>query len=735
MLARHVPAPPDQRLVAFSAGTRVAVRDLFGAMPVRVKQRAAALARAGTASHLDQLLRYLVATLLACPRVLVVTLRPARGEPSVTLRTSTADLRTRLPALLAPAGLYEAGGGAAVWVPVEASGSGLSLRGCICLVPVATKKLQFILLGIRPVLSEEQPNVLYEEINRIFARSSFGVGEEAGDVVDKPLRKGIDRWPMFCMQVTAKQKYAPVAVGMHGLLDDSDTSPSLRAIIDLLRVTVYEFLKQHLFRPGPIAAHDAVGYAQVKGTKSRSASPPKSPAPIVAWHTSVSACPAAAPAPPGTADPMPASPPASTADGAAPLPKPPRAPLIDRTGMVMRPPFDVPRRAPNPAAVARSPTPAPTSPAAVEGDGPVSNTASETVVWVDPVTKIRSLIDARTGFVVNKEPKRLTLRPVLPAPDTGGGASATSPSPWLEKLLGSWENPVFERTEAPIPRVPDVAEVLGASDPTGHACCHGIKSVTVGDQSDSTIMSSLGRISRSGLAGADVVAQVDRKFILAKVPRDGQVAKTADPAASHMLVLIDQHAADERCRVEDLMRGYFPPGNPIRAATAALERPLRFDLARQEGDLLSRYQGHFAHWGIVFELFRPDEQQKHAGHGPAKKVRVDMQALPPSILERCRLEPRLLVELLRKELWRLHDGAAPAQQAVAVDAGHCEAAGTDWVARFHGCPQGILDLINSRSCRSTFSVPIRALVLCEVDGLTLCARCHHVQRRAVKGRV
>jgi DNA mismatch repair protein MLH3 len=61
----------------------------------------------------------------------------------------------------------------------------------------------------------------------------------------------------------------------------------------------------------------------------------------------------------------------------------------------------------------------------------------------------------------------------------------------------------------------------------------------------------MNRISRESLSRAEVIAQVDKKFILVKlINSDGMEQDHATKPVS--LVLIDQHAADERVHVEDL---------------------------------------------------------------------------------------------------------------------------------------------------------------------------------------
>src|SRR5690606_36968423 len=108
---------------------------------------------------------------------------------------------------------------------------------------------------------------------------------------------------------------------------------------------------------------------------------------------------------------------------------------------------------------------------------------------------------------------------------------------------GSASETLFQQTE---PRVAQVAQVCEAR------CCAGgdIGNLAL-ESADANLRTLEGRISKSALQNAHVLGQVDHKFILVKVaamsPRN-TVSDVAD--TDQTLVLIDQHAADERCRVE-----------------------------------------------------------------------------------------------------------------------------------------------------------------------------------------
>jgi DNA mismatch repair protein MLH3 len=268
----------------------------------------------------------------------------------------------------------------------------------------------------------------------------------------------------------------------------------------------------------------------------------------------------------------------------------------------------------------------------------------------------------------------------------------TQPSAWLQELEDSWENPVFENAPPPIPRLREEPRLppddLSAGERSkffgngGHDCGVSFESGSVSFQ---------GRISKSALTEAEVVAQVDRKFILIKLPLSDR-KEASHVSATDSLIMLDQHAVDERCKLEDLMAGYFvrEADSSIRAVVEPLVKPLLFDVGDQELELLQQWQPYFTAWGIIFET-----RQKRIRHPLDTASRINITALPPSIMERCSSEPKLLIDLLRREVWEVSEShrwpAAPFLPFVAE---------TTWISNFHRCPRAILDLLHSRACRS-----------------------------------
>ncbi|KAK0787158.1 DNA mismatch repair protein, partial [Friedmanniomyces endolithicus] len=283
VLARHVPAPQSHEL-AMGHGTHVAVRDLFGNMPVRVKQRA--LAEAGGADDQrawEELKHGIAASLLAWPGSCAVKMKDVNCESrtlSLSGRNSAingaltektlnqlvgkpvkSDFRDALPILFqagmtSPESRHK-------WVPVSASAQGVCVKGAICLDPAPTKQCQFISIGIRPCGGGSDFRDLYDAVNRVVANSSFGAVDDT-TVIDEAEkvrrqhdrrykndgytqrqlqgRKSVDRWPMFVLQLQAGDRFTPA-------LAKPTTEASFNAMESLLEATATEWLAAHHFRP------------------------------------------------------------------------------------------------------------------------------------------------------------------------------------------------------------------------------------------------------------------------------------------------------------------------------------------------------------------------------------------------------------------------------------------------------------------------------------------------------
>lgn len=561
-------------------------------MPVRVKYRATTYSdRAGIDRELRRLAHHIASVLMAWPAHVAVAVHETKYETYHRLSSqpsSTDNARLLLQQIgLAPIP-------ASSWVPVSASAGDMSVAGYISLEPVATRFFQVLALGISPLTDEYGNNLLYEEVNKTFGLSTFGVedapreyGGRQGDLQKPSLRKSVERWPAFFLQIHAQSSSSSV--------DDTSSPPDwqLGAILQLLQVACYGFLKAHHFQPKKqhkLKRHDSVSDTSEQSNPKAKTQETRA----LPWRSK-----RIQPTRPNPDDHF-----GNT--------------IVRRNGGLLGMPFP------------------------------------------DVVT------DASNSHGELPEPDRQLLTTISQQP---GNASA----PWLQRILKDWENPTFKSAEA---RPPALEMFMHHPTTSSNVqCCVNFETSTADLH---------GRLSRTALAKAKVVAQVDCKFILIMLPIDSVVGHQST------LVMVDQHAADERCRLEDLMRNYFELHSQSAKQVAiveALQEPISLHLSVEEGRLLQHRHAYLESWGICYDILPSDDAL----------ARVVVSKLPPTIIERCLTEKHLLVNLLRQEAWKQDDFGGPSSQPLPSHNDHPEA-----VPGFHGCPPGILELLYSRSCRSKF---------------------------------
>ncbi|KAI1412291.1 hypothetical protein F5Y13DRAFT_163258 [Hypoxylon sp. FL1857] len=751
-------------------------------MPVRVKQRAIDAERGVNAKDWERLKRSLVALLLAWPGQVSISLRNAVDNRTITIRVpeepSTSQdskyavlgLTTRVSRTLFQAQLCD-DRSRELWVPLKASAGVVSIVGAVSLVPIASRHVQFISIGVWPVSNDHGSNILYEEINRLFSSSSFGIEEDGEDLNEDErnrrakdrrfktdgytnqelrARKGVDRWPMFYIKINLDEQAAQASeCNVEEILDERHEN--LKAIIDVLTAVIYEFLKANHFSPRYSRPRRIASSRHSNSQDSRSNSLSRSSTLKAGSGTDQIRVSRSQPSlgdlastrlnlAPSTFRLRPDSPfdlwtriksgqpqyahlhekSSLSREGAAVKSRLPDAddeytPLVAPDGTLLRIPFlDIEtdshqinqNHAPDEESL---------------GEEQSQLQEGEEVLWANPTTKEGFVVDDRTGLVI----RPLRNKPDLP--EASGDASrlplrkklrtSTKPVPrderskWLDGLLSSWDNPVFQSPEPPIPVAFDEVKALTLVSTGSEGYCHGCNSGSL--DAIQAVHSVEGRLSKDNLRNAEVIAQVDRKFIFVKVPLSSSPPElnANEEAEASLLVMIDQHAADERCRVEALMKDYFVvvegaqtapmerPRKSIHAQTVLLEKPIVFDISTQDSRQFERSAEYFRRWGVVFQV--GSANSRPGRKGAAKLIVLE---LPPSIAERCRLEPRLLIELLRKEAWKLDEQVPSASQHTGTEALQRDGdnrAELHWLARLHGCPQGILEMINSRACRSS----------------------------------
>ncbi|KAL8718715.1 MAG: hypothetical protein Q9225_004179 [Loekoesia sp. 1 TL-2023] len=824
--ARLVPAPSHYQLLHREHGTKVEVHDLFGNMPVRVKQRSSALTnKKEHVREWESLRKSLIGSLLAWPIPVDAVIKDTEANRKITVKSKFTDSKDvpggklisrplDLPwicSLLSQAGYIEPDNWD-TWIKTSARTPYVTIRGAFSLQPVETKRIQFISLGIRHLRADTGASVLYDAVNHVFALSSFGNLEEClDDEVDERLKskdkrykkdghtnkqlrgvgKGVDRWPMFVIHIELQENLSR-RFGSRDILEQEST---LWSIVKVIGAMTTGFLSDHHFRPRTSrkrrrptseqrasSVRNGLDLSQValENSNPASTSEPRCGRTKSGLRargsdrdTSFSQDLF------GSTVQIPSfrvdrnryidegfknwsrikSGPARGADDGFPIGsnQPKKADNAPRS----------PQGSPNlknPSACGRVESLAPaalaelsnykssyvndthagrgdkSSDCGAKGIAPGLN-AGDTFPWTNPITKDTVLVNARTGLAVShpQRPRSAATESTLPPGTTlpsikdslssktlarcTSAPTLPKDGSWVSNFLKNWENPVFApATEQDIPRVSFDGTnpgALGLTPGKHHRCSH--LDLEKAFSNASSALSS--KLSKASLAEAQIISQVDKKFVLALMQPSRpiptvQIDQPAEIVDQQILVLIDQHAADERIRVENLLADFCTGPSPeiLRitssfeykpaVTTTLLPKPLAFQIKPQEHGLFTAQAQHFANWGILYDLSPPCSHATTIAKETLQAYKITVKALPPVIAERCRLEPKLLIDLLRKEIWKreedgftYNDTTSPSFPENGTEAPQREGTG-DWLTLISTCPRGILDLLNSRSCRS-----------------------------------
>lgn len=244
-------------------------------MPVRIKQRttSAELVREDE-KQLETLRKQIVAMLLAWQNPVSVTLKSPESSKKLNIRgkdVSTVSSKsgnrkldvTLICSVLSQAGIIEPSDWDS-WVRTSARIAWVTVKGVVSLQPAPSKQAQFMSIGIRPISSEMGNNIFYDEINRLFASSTFGYEEDIFDAEDdnrtgkssrfkkdgitnkqwKGGGKGVDRWPMFYIRIDIQNTklFPQDEVDMLG-------EGTISSLIKVLGAMITSFLEENHFSP------------------------------------------------------------------------------------------------------------------------------------------------------------------------------------------------------------------------------------------------------------------------------------------------------------------------------------------------------------------------------------------------------------------------------------------------------------------------------------------------------
>jgi DNA mismatch repair protein MLH3 len=737
----------------------VTVRNLFGNLPVRVKQRSKVVEHKAENGRLwEQAKANVTALLLSWPGFVSLRARDAENhvvfafttsDPSQKTQSTGANVHTtpsgRLTSMLniLTQADYISVHQWSSWVPVSASTNSLAIKGAISVEPIASRSVQFISLGGRPLSADSNYNELYDEVNRLFGFSSFGSVEDAPGLDYEALRqkadkqsgrKGVDRCPMFYLHIAFREGPA-----LEFSRDQfSDDKSSVESIVEVLSAMITQWLSAHHLRPIRLRQKDKAARASSipragssRGEKMATLSqdlPRDSTSSSLSNQTKSNATATVTQAGkrPSTARPARSSERLENRAFAkwsriksgksdffsnlSALPK--RRPTGAANGPLSKCNDDTVDPSSKSMASVRPGT-QPLAQGALSLSAPKEDgLGNETILWIDPVTKQTHVLNARTGCMVplaRLRPDTVTSATTLdlprahsrllprPTPKT----SIVEKAAWLDGILETWHNPVFKPSEQCI-------EQVLPHEPDSNNVPHWLSQQRCfhfgGDTSPNTLPISTSKLSKESLAGAGVVAQVDKKFILIKTPNT-HITTTTEDAPKSLLVLVDQHAADERIRVETLFRELCSPtslscssyrsklGYTAKVASAILEKPIKFTISQHERIHFTMHAERFAFWGILFDTAETIDMPERTGATRETPCLLSVTSLPTTIAERCRTDVELLISFLRSTVWKYaSDSTLPSHTR--------EPKSSDWVARLATCPEGLINMINSRACRS-----------------------------------
>ncbi|KAM0756638.1 hypothetical protein T439DRAFT_321333 [Meredithblackwellia eburnea MCA 4105] len=373
-----------------------------------------------------------------------------------------------------------------------------------------------------------------------------------------------------------------------------------------------------------------------------------------------------------------------------------------------------------------STSPAP-SPPPIADDQPLK--------WTDPSTLQTYLIDPRTGNSWRprechscsppedrpstremNEKSTLVDRTSLKKSGRTHGEEKEKPE-WMRRTLEQWENPIFPRGETLIPSLrtaqqPRGANPLPSPDPIlptpKNRRTHVTETLNLNRSEISTITaffngagasdltdSPVANFSRSSLRNAEFVAQVDQKFLLVRLTpagRDGE--KT--------LVMVDQHAADERVRVERFWEDLLPATEGGRVKVWKFEQPPLVVISRSEAVVVEENLDEFERWGIGIKARLSLEGQRTLELGKdvttqagtsIDYVQVQLTTVPLVVAERLKIEVKLQQELIRSFAAVLANSGRPTTKGMPSSSAAARA------ALLRDCPPVVLDLVNSKACR------------------------------------
>lgn len=362
--------------------------------------------------------------------------------------------------------------------------------------------------------------------------------------------------------------------------------------------------------------------------------------------------------------------------------------------------------------------------------GNTSDEIPKTMVWEDPGMDEMFIVNAPTGnshSIDGTNTASVNRVSRIPRPMRKGGPCSGPMPDWLQEALIA--NNAYSTTQ---PKIPSLSLFSNqASDDQGCAVVHSNHPSCCAPPFGTPYLQSSSsehtrtRFHKGDLLKAQVINQVDRKFIACLVDLDhsthGQTPKNL-AADGSTLILIDQHAADERVRVErfltEICSGFLQHCEGTGGVEVSeLSPAVPILLTRHEASRLAaieEVQSAFDRWGVRFDgltKLTPLESECEASDG---YVQVFVRAIPAIVGDKLLMNDELQ-DLVKGYLGTLEsEGAYPPNLSQHKDVDNIKNDESRWLKALRWCPRELLDLINSKACRGAvmFNDPL-SLEQCE----------------------
>lgn len=181
------------------------------------------------------------------------------------------------------------------------------------------------------------------------------------------------------------------------------------------------------------------------------------------------------------------------------------------------------------------------------------------------------------------------------------------------------------------------------------------------------------KISKESLKTCRVVSQVGSKFILVVM----------HSASSQHLMIIDQHAADERVKLEFHLSVLSLAS--LQSSKVQLETPVLVDVAQNDQQLLSMYSQVFSSFGIMYSLTKQNDVNTLV------VTHLPVIACTKLAIEKTNAAKALFIrKLVLDHAHAIHDKRV---SKVPVDLE------THWTVSIKNYPTALVDIYKSKACR------------------------------------